>query len=75
MLFQKSQLELKTKLEKQTDEELLSLERKFRRDQEWDAAQACSEILLQRRNRPTMSDDEYRSAKTGFTDNDFIYWK
>jgi hypothetical protein len=75
MLFNQFKSSLRLSLEKHTDSELLSLERQFRRDSEWDAAQVCSEILLQRRNRPTMSDDEYRSAKTGFTDDDFIYWK
>jgi hypothetical protein len=74
MLFQKSQSALKISLEKHTDEQLSALERQFRRDNEWDAAQACADILLQRRNRPTLAKDEY-SSKTGFMDEDFIYWK
>jgi hypothetical protein len=72
MLFNQFKSSLRQSLKKHTDSELLSLERQFRRDSEWDAAQVCSEILLHRRNRPILAGDEYeRSSEVGVADEDF----
>ena len=74
MLFDKFKSTLNEKLSKHTDEELHSLESKFRKYNEDDAAIACSQILLSRRNRPLMAKDEYESHRRGIgvSDEDFM---
>jgi len=73
MLFDKFKSTLNEKLSKHTDEELHSLESKFRKYNEDDAANVCSQILLSRRNRPLLAKDEYPYRKGwGTTDEDFM---
>lgn len=60
MLFDKFKSILTEKLSKHTDHELLALESRFREGGERDAAEACSKILLGRRNRPILAKDEYQ---------------
>lgn len=78
MNFNSYKAALRSKFAKCTDTELLSLESRLREGGEIDAANTCSEILMDRRNRPTSYDDEYPRRKgIGFTDEDFQneYWK
>lgn len=76
MNFNSYKAALRSKFEKCTDTELLSLEHRLREGGEIDAANTCSEILLDRRNRPTSYGDEY-PKRVGFNDEDFQneYWK
>ena len=74
MLFDKFKSTLLDKLSKHTDSELLQLESRFREGNERDAADACSAILLQRRNRLLLAKDEYRRAPIGMTDEEYMNW-
>lgn len=75
MNFSDYKATLNEKLSKLTDSELRSLESRFREGKEHDAADTCSAILLNRRNRPLEAKDEYcPRPKTGFTDENPFQW-
>lgn len=69
MLYEKHKRNLQERLSGMTDQELRSLELKSTKDGEVDCARACSEILLQRRNR--VLDSDTGRGRIGFTDGDF----
>ena len=69
MLYETHKKNLTEQLSRLTDQELLMLESKATRDGEAECANACSAILLQRRNRPVLAKDEYR--RIDVTEEDF----